>query len=65
MPESSYINYCDLPHLLQNLACTGIVALHATQFFVVVVVVVVELARGFGSSISTGLNVGSCGEGSV
>jgi hypothetical protein len=62
MPESSYINYCDLPHLLQNLACTGIVALHATQFFVVVVV---ELARGFGISISTGLNVGSCGKGSV
>jgi hypothetical protein len=61
MPESSYINYCDLPHLLQNLACAGIDALHATQFFVVVVV---ELARGFGSSISTGLNVGSCGKGS-
>jgi hypothetical protein len=39
MPESSYINYCDLPHLLQNLACAGIDALHATQFFVVVVVV--------------------------
>jgi hypothetical protein len=54
--------------LLQNLACTGIDALHAIQFFVVVVVVVVvvvELARGLGSSISTGLNVGSCGEGSV
>src|ERR671914_1023822 len=63
MPESSYINYCDLPHLLQNLACDGIDALQAIQFFVVVVVV--ELARGFGSSISTGLNVGSCGEGSV
>src|SRR5215207_3002475 len=61
MPESSYINYCDLPHLLQNLACAGIDALQAIQFFVVVV----ELARGFGSSISTGLNVGSCGEGSV
>jgi len=64
MPESSYINYInywDLPHLLQNLACAGIDALHATQFFVVIVV---ELARGFGSSISTGLNVGSCGKGS-
>src|SRR5919106_5832965 len=63
MPESRYINYCDVPHLLQNLACAGIDALQAMQFFVVVVVV--ELARGFGSSISTGLNVGSCGEGSV
>src|ERR671919_1724265 len=61
MPQSSYINYCDLPHLLQNLACVGIDELQATQFFVVLV----ELARGFGSSISTGLNVGSCGEGSV
>jgi hypothetical protein len=39
MPESRYINYCDLPHLLQNLARAGIDALHATQFFVVVVVV--------------------------
>jgi hypothetical protein len=36
MPESRYINYCDLPHLLQNLARAGIDALHATQFFVVV-----------------------------
>lgn len=61
MSESSYINYCDLPHLLQNFAFAGIDALQAIQFFVVVV----ELARGFGSSISTGLNVGSCGEGSV
>ncbi len=60
MSESSYINYCDLPHLLQNFAFAGIDALQAIQFFVVV-----ELARGFGISISTGLNVGSCGEGSV
>src|ERR671922_31625 len=63
MAESSYINYCDLPHLLQNLACTGIDALQTIQFFVVIVVE--ELVCGFGSSISTGLNVGSCGEGSV
>ena len=61
MAESSYINYCDLPHLLQNLACTGIDALQTIQFFVVVI----ELECGFGSSISTGLSVGSCGEGSV
>ncbi len=46
--------------MLQNLACTGIDALQTMQFFVVA-----ALARGFGSSISTGLNVGSCGEGSV
>src|SRR5687767_4336269 len=64
MPESSYINYCNLPHLLQNLACTGIDALQTIQFFVAAVVVE-ELVCGFGSSISTGLNVGSCGEGSV
>src|SRR5918911_5686020 len=62
MLESSYINYCDLPHLLQNLACKGIDALHAIQFFVVAVGM---FACRFGSSISTGLNVGSWGEGSV
>jgi hypothetical protein len=51
--------YCDLPHLLQNFACAGIVAPHIMQLFVVFL----------GSSMSTGLNVGSCccgwGEGSV
>src|ERR671926_295150 len=61
MPESSYINYCDLPHLLQNLAWMGIDALQTIQFFVVAT----ALVCGFGSSISTGLNVGSCGEGNV
>jgi hypothetical protein len=51
--------YCDLPHLLQNFACAGIVAPHIMQLFVVFL----------GSSMSTGLNVGSCccgwGDGSV
>src|SRR5919108_2355379 len=39
--------YCDLPHLLQNLACRGIDALQTMQFFVVAVVAA-EPAFGFG-----------------
>src|ERR671922_890069 len=57
------INYCDLPHLLQNLACVGIEAPQIMQFFVEDPLP----ARGLGSSMSTGLRVGSvcCGEGRV
>src|SRR5262245_59466658 len=47
--------YWDFPHLLQNFACAGIEEPQTIQFLVAL--------RGLGSSMSTGLNVGSCGEG--
>src|SRR5918994_3771450 len=64
------INYCELPHLLQNFACLGIIDSHTMHFLVVNVVLSTLILLGRSITISTGLNVGSscsvdCGEGIV